>query len=102
MLLSAVSVLVVAQSSSEILEGLMNNPVYSLLQFSVALNFACVISLQIALNLYSIYHCANVIYVYPYHNSECVPKSNSKFIFCFNALSEIRITLQIIFTLSKM
>ena len=28
MLLSAVSVLVVAQSSSEILEGLMNNPVY--------------------------------------------------------------------------
>ena len=29
MLLSAVSVLVVAQSSSEIREGLMNNPVYS-------------------------------------------------------------------------
>ena len=29
MLLSAVSVLVVAQSSSEILEGLMNNPVDS-------------------------------------------------------------------------
>ena len=29
MLLSAVSVLVVAQSSSEILEGLMNNPVYT-------------------------------------------------------------------------
>jgi len=28
MLLSAVSILVVAQSSSEILEGLMNNPVY--------------------------------------------------------------------------
>ena len=28
MLLSAVSVLVVAQSSSEIPEGLMNNPVY--------------------------------------------------------------------------
>ena len=28
MFLSAVSVLVVAQSSSEILEGLMNNPVY--------------------------------------------------------------------------
>jgi len=28
MLLSAVSVLVVVQSSSEILEGLMNNPVY--------------------------------------------------------------------------
>jgi hypothetical protein len=27
MLLSAVSVLVVAQSSSEVLEGLMNNPV---------------------------------------------------------------------------
>ena len=31
MLLSAVSVLVVAQSSSEIPEGLMNNPVYRLL-----------------------------------------------------------------------
>ena len=31
MLLSAVSVLVVAQSSSEIPEGLMNNPVYSFL-----------------------------------------------------------------------
>ena len=30
MLLSAVSVLVVAQSSSEILEGLMNNPVFVL------------------------------------------------------------------------
>ena len=29
MLLSAVSVLVVAQSSSEITEGLMNNPVYT-------------------------------------------------------------------------
>jgi len=28
MLLSAVSVLVVAQSSSEVPEGLMNNPVY--------------------------------------------------------------------------
>ena len=28
MLLSAVSVLIVAQSSSEIPEGLMNNPVY--------------------------------------------------------------------------
>ena len=31
MLLSAVSVLVVVQSSSEIPEGLMNNPVYRLL-----------------------------------------------------------------------
>jgi len=31
MLLSAVSVLVVAQSSSEIPEGLMNNPVYNFL-----------------------------------------------------------------------
>ena len=30
MLLSAVSVLVVAQSSSEIPEGLMNNPVYGI------------------------------------------------------------------------
>ena len=32
MLLSAVSVLVVAQSSSEIPEGLMNNPVHGILQ----------------------------------------------------------------------
>ena len=32
MLLSAVSILVVAQSSSEIPEGLMNNPVYAILQ----------------------------------------------------------------------
>ena len=31
MLLSAVSVMVVAQSSSEIPEGLMNNPVYHLM-----------------------------------------------------------------------
>ena len=34
MLLSAVSVLVVAQSSSEIPEGLMNNPVYLRLNLS--------------------------------------------------------------------
>ena len=34
MLLSAVSVLIVAQSSSEIPEGLMNNPVYVYVQFS--------------------------------------------------------------------
>ena len=32
MLLSAVSVLVVAQSSSEIPEGLMNNPVYTVIE----------------------------------------------------------------------
>ena len=35
MFLSAVSVLVVAQSSSEIPEGLMNNPVYSMPGFIV-------------------------------------------------------------------
>ena len=35
MLLSAVSVLVVAQSSSEIPEGLMNNPVYRLMPETV-------------------------------------------------------------------
>jgi hypothetical protein len=34
MILSAVSVLVVAQSSSEIPEGLMNNPVYNLLLYT--------------------------------------------------------------------
>ena len=33
MLLSAVSVLVVAQSSSEIPEGLMDNPVYTINKF---------------------------------------------------------------------
>ena len=36
MFLSAVSVLVVAQSSSEILEGLMNNPVYAFLKISAS------------------------------------------------------------------
>ena len=35
MLLSAVSVLVVAQSSSEIPEGLMNNPVFNVVQYSI-------------------------------------------------------------------
>jgi len=35
MLLSAVSVLVVAQSSSEISEGLMNNPVYVFYYYGV-------------------------------------------------------------------
>jgi hypothetical protein len=34
--------------------------------------------------------------VYPYHNNQYVPKGNRKFLFCFNALSEIWITLQII------
>ena len=38
MLLSVVSVLVVAQSSSEILEGLMNNPVYLINELNVLLN----------------------------------------------------------------
>ena len=37
MLLSAVSVLVVAQSSSEVPEGLMNNPVYSVTSFILKL-----------------------------------------------------------------
>ena len=37
MLLSAVSVLVVAQSSSEIPEGLMNNPVYTHVYVSILL-----------------------------------------------------------------
>ena len=36
MLLSAVSVLVVAQSSSEIPEGLMNNPVYIHILFALS------------------------------------------------------------------
>ena len=38
MLLSAVSVLVVAQSSSEIPEGLMNNSVYIVMQEAVILS----------------------------------------------------------------
>jgi len=36
MLLSAVSVLVVAQSSSEVPEGLMNNPVYKVTDYRVS------------------------------------------------------------------
>ena len=44
MLLSSVSVLVVAQSSSEIPEGLMNNPVYHLLDI-----LSCVIDCLITL-----------------------------------------------------
>jgi len=43
MLLSAVSVLVVAQSSSEIPEGLMNNPVHTALHYPLlhhTLNYA--------------------------------------------------------------
>ena len=46
MLLSAVSVLVVAQSSSEIPEGLMNNPVFSELIGSYT------ISNNISINIY--------------------------------------------------
>ena len=38
MLLSAVSVLVVAQSSSEIPEGLMNNPVFLGINIDIFLN----------------------------------------------------------------
>ena len=42
MLLSAVSVLVVAQSSLEIPEGLMNNPVYFLIYWGIKLlHLAC-------------------------------------------------------------
>ena len=48
MLLSAVSVLVVAQSSSEIPEGLMNNPVqYGCNRFTIAL-VVLVINIQAA------------------------------------------------------
>ena len=39
MLLSAVSVLVVAQSSSEIPEGLMNNPVYNQISNNIYILF---------------------------------------------------------------
>ena len=39
MLLSAVSFLVVAQSNSEIPEGLMNNPVYALVMWRVQRKF---------------------------------------------------------------
>ena len=41
MLLSAVSVLVVAQSSSEIPEELMNNPVFLLRQWTFCTGFTC-------------------------------------------------------------
>jgi len=43
MLLSAVSVLVVARSSSEIPEGLMNNPVYIFYLYEVSF-IACTLS----------------------------------------------------------
>jgi hypothetical protein len=42
MLLSAVSVLVVAQSSSEIPEGLMNNPVFNIISRPVHLTVVTV------------------------------------------------------------
>ena len=42
MLLSAVSVLVVVQSSSEIPEGLMNNPVLKILLYAVLNVCVCV------------------------------------------------------------
>jgi len=52
MLLSAVSVLVVAQSSSEIPQGFMNNPVYILALCVVVL--ACILLRHgCMLNLYS-------------------------------------------------
>jgi len=72
MLLSAVSVLVVAQSSSEISEGLMNNPVYT---------YECTYAYVLyAKKLYPMYIRTNVrmhMYVceklYPMHSFEsCV------------------------------
>ena len=48
MLLSAVSVLVVAQSSSEILEGLMNNPVYIYIYISFASNILSLLLLPVS------------------------------------------------------
>ena len=55
MLLSAVSVLVVAQSSSEIPEGLMNNPVYYLLNIEdskTQARSAIITSLTMRKNMY--------------------------------------------------
>ena len=43
MLLSAVSVLVVAQSSSEVPEGLMNNPVYIYIHIYIYILLSCII-----------------------------------------------------------
>ena len=61
MLLSAVSVLVVAQSSLEILEGLMNNPVYDVsfnkmghaVATSSSNEFIVILMMFIVHNLYS-------------------------------------------------
>src|SRR5215475_6059844 len=50
MLLSAVSVLVVAQSSSEILEGLMNNPVYMYLVFFCVIHYCVTTEMKYYLN----------------------------------------------------
>ena len=51
MLLSAVSVLVVAQSSSEIPEGLMNNPVFLSLLYHVTINSLTTINVVVQSNL---------------------------------------------------
>ena len=88
MLLSAVSVLVVAQSSSEIPEGLMNNPIlsimlyfvdeyisFSVMQFAIyftVITFACTIPLTFRHSSLLVlrYHCYYFLcYVYTLHTS---------------------------------
>jgi len=61
MLLSAVSVLVVAQSSSEVPEGLMNNPVSLVLKFGNSLFcqqciYAFCVDLRTSSHYFSLYH----------------------------------------------
>ena len=63
--LSALSVLVVAQSSSEIAEGLMNNPVFNLIRFQ---NFRTLALTPVLCSFYSLYSSYNryfycVVYV---------------------------------------
>ena len=58
MLLSAVSVLVVAQSSSEIPEGLMNNPVFSRLE---TLRVFSVLAVLLTLHSLVLHNLLNII-----------------------------------------
>ena len=65
MLLSAVSVLVVAQSSSEVPEGLMNNPVHSLRR--VHISYKIVLSLLTSIiepKLTFIIYCLIIFYFF--------------------------------------
>ena len=60
MLLSAVSVLVVAQSSSEIPEGLMNNPVFTIIPSIVTVCLVTRVLVLASMTSINISHCVAV------------------------------------------